>query len=217
MYNLINTYMNVHVILDFILIHRLFIRRNVCFTLCFMFKYLYWNKEQQLPKKLTIDSFRERENRIINYIKNSMQNFTFGFFFIGCFVFKQFNLSYVLCLGRMLLLWFFALSLFFILSINVTKIIPSNMILEKSMVLLGLWIKHPLVFNHQGVCQFPTNMNNTTEYTMVLNKFNQRLVILNFGLTVINSYMITVDLSSSRLNPSKRWVCVSSPAYSGGQ
>lgn len=52
--------MNVHVILDFILIHRLFIRRNVCFTLCFMFKYLYWNKEQQLPKKLTIDSFRER-------------------------------------------------------------------------------------------------------------------------------------------------------------
>lgn len=26
-----------------------------------MFKYLYWNKEQQLPKKLTIDSFRERE------------------------------------------------------------------------------------------------------------------------------------------------------------
>lgn len=91
------------------------------------------------------------------------------------------------------------------------------MILEKSMVLLGLWIKHPLVFNHQGVCQFPTNMNNTTEYTMVLNKFNQRLVILNFGLTVINSYMITVDLSSSRLNPSKRWVSVSSLAYSGGQ
>lgn len=113
--------------------------------------------------------------------------------------------------------FYFALSLFFILSINVTKIIPSNMILEKSMVLLGLWIKHPLVFNHQGVCQFPTNMNNTTEYTMVLNKFNQRLVILNFGLTVINSYRITVDLSSSRLNPSKRWVSVSSPAYSGGQ
>lgn len=104
MYNLINTYMNVHLILDFILIHRLFIRRNVCFTLCFLFKYLYWNKEQQLPKKLTIDSFREREYRIINYIKNSMQNFPFGFFFIGCFVFKQFNLSYVLCLGRMLLL-----------------------------------------------------------------------------------------------------------------
>lgn len=153
-----------------------------------------------------------------------MQNFTFGYLFIGCFVFKQFNLSYVLCLGRMLLLlyifffiFYFALSLFFILSINVTKIIPSNMILEKSMVLLGLWIKHPLVFNHQGFCQFPTNMNNTTEYTMALNKFNQRLVILNFGLTVINSYMITVDLSSSRLNPSKRWVCVSSPAYSGGQ
>lgn len=95
--------MNVHLILDFILIHRLFIRRNVCFTLCFLFKYLYWNKEQQLPKKLTIDSFREREYRIINYIKNSMQNFPFGFFFIGCFVFKQFNLSYVLCLGRMLL------------------------------------------------------------------------------------------------------------------
>lgn len=91
------------------------------------------------------------------------------------------------------------------------------MILEKSMVLLGLWIKHPLVFNHQGFCQFPTNMNNTTEYTMVLNKFNQRLVILNFGLTVINSYMITVDLSSSRLNPSNRWVSVSSLAYSGGQ
>lgn len=91
------------------------------------------------------------------------------------------------------------------------------MILEKSMVLLGLWIKHPLVFNHQGVCQFPTNMNNTTEYTMVLNKFNQRLVILIFGLTVINSYMITVDLSSSRLNPSKRWFSVSSLAYSGGQ
>lgn len=148
-----------------------------------------------------------------------MQNFTFGFFFIGCFVFKQFNLSYVLCLGRMLKNYdfFFALSLFFILSINVTKIIPWNMILEKSMVLLGLWIKHPLVFNHQGVCQFPTNMNNTTEYTMVLNKFNQRLVILNFGLTVINSYRITVDLSSSRLNPSNRWVSVSSLAYSGGQ
>lgn len=153
----------------------------------------------------------------MNHIKNSMQNFTFGVFFIGCFVFKQFNLSYVLCLGRMLLLWFFCIIIVFILSINVTKIIPWNMILEKSMVLLGLWIKHPLVFNHQGVCQFPTNMNNTTEYTMVLNKFNQRLVILNFGLTVINSYRITVDLSSSRLNPSNRWVSVSSLAYSGGQ
>lgn len=146
-----------------------------------------------------------------------MQNFTFGFFLLDV-LFS----SSLICL--MSYVWeecyyydFFALSLFFILSINVTKIIPWNMILEKSMVLLGLWIKHPLVFNHQGVCQFPTNMNNTTEYTMVLNKFNQRLVILNFGLTVINSYMITVDLSSSRLNPSNRWVSVSSLAYSGGQ
>lgn len=145
-----------------------------------------------------------------------MQNFTFGVFLLDV-LFS----SNLICL--MSYVWeecyydFFALSLFFILSINVTKIIPWNMILEKSMVLLGLWIKHPLVFNHQGVCQFPTNMNNTTEYTMVLNKFNQRLVILNFGLTVINSYRITVDLSSSRLNPSKRWVSVSSPAYSGGQ
>lgn len=130
MYNLINTYMNVHVILDFILIHRLFIRRNVCFTLCFMFKYLYWNKEQQLPKKLTIDSFREREQDNKLYQKLNAK-FHFWIFFIGCFVFKQFNLSYVLCLGRMLLLWFFALSLFFILSINVTKIIPLNMIRKK--------------------------------------------------------------------------------------
>lgn len=216
MYNLINTYMNVNVILDFILIHRLFIRRNVCFTLCFMFMFLYWNKEQQVPKKLTIDSFREREYRII--ISKTQCKISLLEFFLLDVLFS----SSLICL--MSYVWeecyyydFFALSLFFILSINVTKIIPWNMILEKSMVLLGLWIKHPLVFNHQGFCQFPTNMNNTTEYTMVLNKFNQRLVILNFGLTVINSYMITVDLSSSRLNPSKRWVSVSSLAYSGGQ
>lgn len=46
--------------------------------------------------------------------------------------------------------FFFALSLFFILSINVTNIhvIPRNKILGKSMNLLGLWIKHPLVFDH---------------------------------------------------------------------
>lgn len=222
MYNLINTYMNVHVIPDFILIHRLFIRRNVCFTLCFMFKYLHWNKEQQLPKKLTIDSFRERvqDNKLYQKL-----NAKFHFWI---FLLDVLFSSSLICLMSYVweecyyyyyiyIFFYFALSLSFILSINVTKIIPSNMILEKSMVLLGLWIKHPLVFNHQGFCQFPTNMNNTTEYTMALNKFNQRLVILNFGLTVINSYMITVDLTSSRLNPSKRWVSVSSPAYSGGQ
>lgn len=214
MYNLINTYMNVHVILDFILIHRLFIRRNVLLSVSCLSIYIGIKNNSCQKSWQTLS---ERENRIINYIKNSMQNFTFGFFLLDV-LFS----SSLICL--MSYVWeecyyydFFALSLFFILSINVTKIIPWNMILEKSMVLLGLWIKHPLVFNHQGVCQFPTNMNNTTEYTMVLNKFNQRLVILNFGLTVINSYRITVDLSSSRLNPSNRWVSVSSLAYSGGQ
>lgn len=73
--------MNVHLILDFILIHRLFIRRNVCFTLCFMFKYLYWNKEQQLPKKLTIDSFRERvqDNKLYQKLN---AKFHFWIFFL---------------------------------------------------------------------------------------------------------------------------------------
>lgn len=129
-----------------------------------------------------------------------MQNFTLGFFFIGCFVFKQFNLSYVLCSERMLLLWFFCIIIVFYTLNKRNKNNSLKYDFRKKYGLLGLWIKHPLVFNHQGFCQFPTNMNNTTEYTMVLNKFNQRLVILNFGLTVINSYMITVDLSSSRQN-----------------
>lgn len=78
--------MNVHVILDFILIHRLFIRRNVCFTLCFMFMFLYWNKEQQLPKKLTIDSFREREQDNKLYQKlNAKFHFWIFFYWMFCF------------------------------------------------------------------------------------------------------------------------------------
>lgn len=43
---------------------------------------------------------------------------------------------------------FFVLLLFFIFLINVIKIIFLNMILEKSMVFLGLWIKYLLVFNY---------------------------------------------------------------------
>lgn len=78
--------MNVHVIPDFILIHRLFIRRNVCFTLCFMFMFLYWNKEQQVPKKLTIDSFRERVQDNKSYQKlNAKFHFWSFFYWMFCF------------------------------------------------------------------------------------------------------------------------------------
>lgn len=77
--------MNVHVILDFILIHRLFIRRNVLLSVSCLSIYI-GIKNNSCQKKLTIDSFREREQDNKLYQKlNAKFHFCIFFYWMFCF------------------------------------------------------------------------------------------------------------------------------------
>lgn len=135
-------------------IHSNFDVQNLCFILCLKLSIHIGLQKNKLPKSPQNNNVNDRtkppfkEGIGEQTILKTLREISLLEVFWGCFVFMQFHffstggksvvLAFFGFFPPLLLSYFFALSLFFILSINVTNIISRNKIFRKSMNLLGL-------------------------------------------------------------------------------